>query len=408
MNAMLGGLYTDAVASIADHLWQSTLFAIAIAMLAVFVLRHNRATERYWLWLAASLKFLVPFSVLMSAGNRLGAALSYELHPGWWAQAVVRVSEPFAQQVETFGQTGTMTDSFTHLPATLWLLGLWASGVLATLAIWYWRWQAIARAIGEAVPMRDSIELTTLRALERQLGVRKPITMLQSASSLEPGVVGIFKPVLLWPVGISSHLAPEHLQAVIAHEVWHVRRRDNLAAALHMLVEAVFWFHPLVWWLGARLVHERERACDEKVLELGSERAIYAESILKTCRFCVSSPLPMLSGVTGAQLKQRIIDIMTGDPMRAMGFSRKLVLSSAGMLALAAPTMYGMVSANLCQGTDYIPAARPIMCDLLDGRQKALTGDLSSCRQMADELLGLPQLPDSMAVEQQDQGIQGI
>jgi len=51
-----------------------------------------------------------------------------------------------------------------------------------------------------------------------------------------------------------------HLEAVVAHELWHVRRRDNLAGALHMVVEAMFWFHPLVWWVGARLVDERERA----------------------------------------------------------------------------------------------------------------------------------------------------
>ena len=69
----------------------------------------------------------------------------------------------------------------------------------------------------------------------------------------------------------------------MAHEVCHVRRRDNLTAALHMLVEAAFWFHPLVWWLGARLVAERERACDEAVLRLGRRPEAYAEGILKVC-----------------------------------------------------------------------------------------------------------------------------
>ena len=77
-------------------------------------------------------------------------------------------------------------------------------------------------------------------------------------------------PVLLWPEGLSERLDDAHLEAVIAHELCHVRRRDNLAAAIHMLVEAVFWFHPLVWWLGARLIDERERACDEEVLQRGS------------------------------------------------------------------------------------------------------------------------------------------
>ena len=77
---------------------------------------------------------------------------------------------------------------------------------------------------------------------------------------------GVFRPVLLLPEGIFERLTPEQLQAVIAHELCHVRHRDNLIAAIHMFVETVFWFHPLVWWIGKRMVEERERACDEEVL----------------------------------------------------------------------------------------------------------------------------------------------
>ena len=92
------------------------------------------------------------------------------------------------------------------------------------------------------------------------------------------------RPILLWPERISQHLETEHLEAILAHELWHVRRRDNLAAALHMMVEAIFWFHPLVWWLGARLMDERERACDEEVLRLGTRPNVYAEGILRVCK----------------------------------------------------------------------------------------------------------------------------
>jgi beta-lactamase regulating signal transducer with metallopeptidase domain len=75
---------------------------------------------------------------------------------------------------------------------------------------------------------------------------------------------------------------------------------------MHMVLASIFWFYPLVWWLGKRLVEERERACDEGVLELGSARHVYAESILKTCTFGAGSRLACISGVTGADLKRRI------------------------------------------------------------------------------------------------------
>ncbi len=162
------------------------------------------------------------------------------------------------------------------------------------------------------MPLHDGREVHALRRIENVGGIGKRIEIFLSRASLEPGIFGIAQPVLVWPEGISERLDDAHVEAILAHEVGHVRRRDNLFAAIHMLVEAIFWFHPLVWFLGTRLVEEREVACDEEVLELGSERQIYAESILKICEFCVGSPLACVSGVTGADLKKRIVRIMTG------------------------------------------------------------------------------------------------
>lgn len=94
------------------------------------------------------------------------------------------------------------------------------------------------------------------------------------------------------------------------------------------------------------MVEERERACDEEVLELGSERQVYAESILRICEFCVGSPLACVSGVTGADLKKRIVQIMTGSVPRKLDFRRKLLLSAAGLLAVAAPIVFGQLKAT--------------------------------------------------------------
>ena len=126
-----------------------------------------------------------------------------------------------------------------------------------------------------------------------------------------------------------------------------------------MVVEAVFWFYPLVWWLGARLVEERERACDEEVVDLGSDRHVYAESILKVCEFCVGSPLPCVSGVTGADLKRRMVHIMTEHIAQKLDFGRKLLLTTAGFLALALPIVFGLVNAPKMHAQDQDQAATP-------------------------------------------------
>ena len=94
------------------------------------------------------------------------------------------------------------------------------------------------------------------------------------------------------------------------------------------------------------MVAERERACDEEVLELGTQRQVYAESILKICEFCVGSPLSCVSGVTGADLKKRMVSIMTKSAASELDFGKRLVLIAAGFAAVAVPIIFGLAHAT--------------------------------------------------------------
>jgi beta-lactamase regulating signal transducer with metallopeptidase domain len=116
-----------------------------------------------------------------------------------------------------------------------------------------------------------------------------PAPVRITSGDLTTGVFGILRPVVILPGKVMEVLEPQQLQAVLAHETCHVRRRDNLTAALHRCVEVVFWFHPLVWWLGANLLREREAACDEAVVDDGHEQGVYAEAILNACRLGVTA-----------------------------------------------------------------------------------------------------------------------
>ena len=182
---------------------------------------------------------------------------------------------------------------------------------------WLARWRRVAAAVRNATIVESGRELEILRRLDAGL------PLLASDISLEPGVFGILRPVLLWPRSISERLSDEQIEAIFVHELAHIRRRDNLAAALHMVVQAIFWFHPLVWWVGARLIDERERACDEEVIRQGSEPQVYAESILKTCEFSIESPVACVSGVTGSDLKKRIEQIMRREAGTALNTWKK-------------------------------------------------------------------------------------
>jgi hypothetical protein len=161
---------------------------------------------------------------------------------------------------------------------------------------------------------------------------------------LEPGVFGILSPVLLLPSGIAGHLAPEQLETVLAHELCHWQRKDNLTSAIHMLVEALFWFYPPVWWLGNRMIVERERACDEAVIQSGGDRQVYAEGILKVCRLYVEPPILCMSGVSGGTLRERIEDIMTKQVLIKLHVAKQFLLIGTGLVAIAGPVAVGLAS----------------------------------------------------------------
>ncbi len=330
---MIQGNFSAIGTAVANHLWQSTLFAI-VAAVSTLALRKNQASLRHDLWLAASLKFLVPFSLLVSLGSRLTP-----LHGSADSQPVFyfvlqTMSQPFHQAQDAH----SLLRWWPAMVAVLWL-----AGFVTVTGRWWLRWRNVAVAIRQAAPVTHGRAVEILRRVEKSAGIRWPISLRSSRTTLEPGIFGVVQPLLLWPEGISPHLQDAHVEAILAHEVQHVRRRDNLAAAMHMVVEAIFWFHPLVWWLGARLVEERERACDEAVLLLGNPPEIYAESILKTCEFCVASPLVCVSGVTGADLKQRIVRIMTQRSADKLGFLKKLLLVTIGTGAVAGPIVAGLI-----------------------------------------------------------------
>jgi len=307
---------------ILNHLLQSTLFAAAVAV-ANMMLRRNSPRLRYWLWLGASIKFLVPFSWLVS----LGATVQLPLDtPSFHAVTVEQISTAFAP-VSVFPSTAT-PDTIFRWP--LALTAVWAAGGLLLVLRWFLEWHTIRRAArrGTLLPLHLSV------------------AAFSTPSVLEPGVFGVFRPVLLLPEGIGDNLTPHQFDAVLTHELRHVRFRDNLTAALHMCVETLFWFHPLVWWIGAQLMAERERDCDEVVLMQGSRPGDYARGIVQVCKAYVEAPLACASGISGSDLRTRICEIMTWRASLPVTLRAKVVLAAATFAAISIPFAIGILRAQ--------------------------------------------------------------
>jgi uncharacterized protein (TIGR03435 family) len=332
-------------AAVANHIWQSTVFALIVA-LAALVFRRNRAAVRHGLWLAASAKFLVPFAALVALGGAFGTRARAPILQRDVTIVLEVVGQPFTGSLPVLHAPPTLPPRDTPPDRLVAIAGVvWLTGVIAVLATWLVRRRRVAAIVRASMRVDDGPELAALRRLERRAGLSRPIPMVASPAPLEPGVFGIFRPVLIWPASIGAHLNADQLVTILSHEVAHVRRRDNLAAAIQTFVEALFWFHPLVWWIGARLVEERERACDEDVVRAGGEPEVYAETILTACRVFLEAPHACVAGVTGSDLKKRIERIMNNTATRRLTTSSKLLLTAGTIGTLLVPVGVGAVNA---------------------------------------------------------------
>lgn len=317
-----------------DHLWQSTLFAFGVGLLAL-ALRKNSAAVRYRLWFAASLKFLLPFSLFAAVGQRLIPPSHPVFHVPAQAYVVEDAAQPFSAAMPILAPP--VAPQFDPLPA---LAMVWSVGFAAVMIVWFARW----------------LRLRAILRRSKALDWPAPVPVKSSPTLLEPGVVGVWRPVLLFPESLATGLEPAQVPAILAHELCHLRRRDNLTAAIHMLVEALFWFFPPVWWIGARLIEERERACDEAVVETGHDPEVYAQGIIQICRLYLQSPLACVAGVSGACLKTRVETIMTAPPSRPLGLAAKALLGAAGICVLASPVAAGILAASPIGPAQAIPS----------------------------------------------------
>ncbi|HET7086464.1 MAG TPA: M56 family metallopeptidase [Rhizomicrobium sp.] len=313
-----------------DHIWQSSLFAAGIGLLTL-LFRKNGAAVRFWLWFAASLKFLLPFALLAKLGEHLSRLVAI---PESLLSKSILAIQPAAEKLSAPAQMLAGSHGVSQggsVPLMPLLAGLWLLGFAAILVFRLQRWMRLRAVTGSAV----------------EIALPVPVKVKASASLLEPGLVGILRPVVLLPQGLMARLSGPERDSILAHELSHLRRRDNVTALVHMMVEALFWFYPPVWLIGTRLIAERERACDESVLALGHDPEIYAGGILKVCKFCIRSPLACASGASGADLKHRLRLIMTAEVAITLSPAKRLLLAGAALLALAPPVLSGFPNTPL-------------------------------------------------------------
>lgn len=268
------------------HLLESTLFCLLLSAFAGWL--RKGATTRYAVLLMGIVKFAIPTVLLAKTGGEIAF-----LWPAasWLSLATYKISWALAAILNLF-PAGREVDLFAS----------WALGTAIMTAIWLVR----LRNSNRILSLPAQLEQESLSRTCALLPVRLSISLRISDDAVTPALLGIWRPVIVIPRGLSETLTRAEFDAVLLHELAHARRFDNLTSAFVHALVCVFWFHPLLWSVERRLTVERERACDETVMASGMNPQIYAAGILKVCKFHLFDAAAGMSAISGADLKGRL------------------------------------------------------------------------------------------------------
>jgi TonB family protein len=308
-------------------LWQGALIAAVLA--CILSLLSGRAPQPRYLASCCALVLMtilpaVTFTRILTEPVNTAAAITLSIDAT--STLTHGHSSPNAPLLE---RIATALDH--AMPA---LLALWCIGV-AILLIRLAAGLLLASRMKSATtqPAPEDL-LRTLRRLARRIGVSRPVQLLNSAIVQVPTVIGWLRPVVLIPFGCLAGLSPLQIEAILAHELAHIRRHDYLISVLQSTIEALLFYHPAVWWVSQNIRREREHCCDDLAVQLTGDPLTYARalSLLEERR----ATLPTIAlAINGGNLTMRIKRLLQSQDTQPTTQLTALTLLAVVLIATA-------------------------------------------------------------------------
>jgi len=291
--------------TLVHFLWQGLAVAV-IACAAARAMRLKRGNPRYAAYLLAFAAMtaspLLTFAIL--GGSAKPTALAPGPLPALESSAFIPRSgsaEPPQQRRESAPIVGPrhevpLRERLDHtLQASLpWALVGWMGGVLVLSVRLLLGFLGVRRWRRHAEPLAEDLEARMARLSER-LGLPGFARVFTSRHAREVVALGYLRPMVLLPAAFATQMPPEMLEAVIAHELAHIRRLDLWVNLAQRVVETLLFYHPAVWWLSSRLRSERELCCDELAVKATGERLTYASALERAGRVRLAIRQPVLA-----------------------------------------------------------------------------------------------------------------
>ncbi len=290
-------------------LWQATLIAIVSGILMI-ALRKKSAHIRYivanvalfTVFVAATVTFCFHYD-FNNQSPQILSNQSFNVIDESIAKNGISLLNATSEDVSSDNllNISNFKDYFNeHLPliVTLWLFGaaLFLMRLLGSVSYIYYLKSRMNFPT-------DEYWTEMMQKLSVKSGLKRTVDLVESAMVRTPMVVGHLKPMILFPMGMINKLTPEEVEGILAHELAHVIRHDYVFNIIQSIVEALFYYHPAVWWLSTQIRNERESACDDIAINLINSKMNYAKALVSIQEMAYY-PMNMALGFAGQRKNQ--------------------------------------------------------------------------------------------------------
>ena len=264
-------------------LWQGTLVAVFYGTLNV-LLQRSSAAARYFLGCASLAMIMVlpatTFFLTQSAQQALAKqSISTTKAPLPLPPIPDSGSQPSTANEAPRSWSETV-ESWVD-PSLPWIVLLWGIGVALLASRLAGGWLYITRLRKEGTAQAPSVWRIRLTELCQKVGVSRPVELLRTSRIEVPTVIGWLRPVILVPVSTLAGLSAQQMEAILVHELAHIRRYDYLVNLFQKLVETLLFYHPAVWWISRQIRVERENCCDDWAVKVCADAVAYASALAK-------------------------------------------------------------------------------------------------------------------------------
>lgn len=359
----------SAFVEFAGAMWLQSGILIVCLLLLDLVLRSKvRALFRYWIWMLVLAKLVLPPS--------LGAPTSL----AWWVDlptapvvpAAPRADAPGDVVVEQAGpveqivvagpspatpaarQAARPAAVVAPLPALSWQAAALLANAVASLGLLLLllqRSRFVSGLVRQSTAASDNLAAACERC-RRRVGLRKAIEVRLSPNLVSPAVCGLRRPIILLPAFLPTQVSRGQMEAVLLHELVHIRRSDLWVNLFQSLVQIVYFYNPLLWLANAIIRRVREQAVDEAVLvTMGSQAQEYPETLLAVAKMALQRPSLSLRLVGVVESRSALTGRIRHILERPMPRTARLGIASAALLAVLAAALLPMARAAKAQPT---------------------------------------------------------